>query len=350
LDHSVYTGLAWPKVETMARRLKVSIRTVQRGLDDLLATGWIGTPFGGGSREGVVYHLHPDAKPCLFCIAPARTLNHRGHARTGAITPPVSHPTGAKLTSVTDAKMAAVPGPTGDILSKRGDIFDGAYKERHSLITISKSTAAAAHEMPDEFVSEMDREIELDEGALRRLWKSARTILPDATPEEIRYFFTQRAKSVFRNRRIDNPVGILLSSVPDWFSKRRVTERRIQERQAAEECETLRRQIAELSASPDERIPKSVPVELQAVEPKPPVRAPLQDLTEQLQSAAHEKDSSMTRMRLATISAKFLVPGYATGPNSQIILRLTAAPAKTTAVRAYGKLGGRPKNVHADRG
>jgi hypothetical protein len=290
LDHSVYTGLAWPKVETLARRLKVSIRTVQRGLDDLLATGWIGTPFGdgGGSREGVVYHLHPDAKSCLFCIAAARTLNQQGHARTGAIPAPVSHSTGAKFTSVTDAKMAAVPGPTGANLSRRGDIFDCAYKERHSLITISKSTAAA-HEMPDEFVSEMDREFELDEGALRRLWKSARTILPDATPEEIRYFFTQRAKNVFRNRRIDNPVGILLSSVPDWFSKRRVIERRIQVRQAAEECETLRCQIAELSASPDERIPKSVPVELQAVEPKPPVRVPLQDLTEQLQSAAQRR-------------------------------------------------------------
>jgi hypothetical protein len=197
--------------------------------------------------------------------------------------------TGAQFTSVTDANMAALDGLTGANLSRRGDIFDCVYKERHFLITTSKSTTAAAHEMPDEFVSEMDREIELDEGALRCLWKSSRTILPDATPEEILYFFTQRAKSVFRNRRIDNPVGILLSSVPDWFSKRRVIERRIQERQAAEECETLRPQIAELSASPDERIPKSIPVELQAVEPKPPVRAPLQDLTEQLQSAAQRR-------------------------------------------------------------
>jgi len=72
----------------------------------------------------------------------------------------------------------------------------------------------------------MDREIELDDGALRRLLKETRAILPDATSEEICYFFAQRARVVFRNRRLDNPIGVLLNSLPDWFSKRRVLERR----------------------------------------------------------------------------------------------------------------------------
>jgi hypothetical protein len=76
LDHATYTGLAWPKVDTLARRMKVASRTVQRALDDLREECWIGTPFGnaGGSREGVVHHLHPDGKPCLFCVA-ARTIS-----------------------------------------------------------------------------------------------------------------------------------------------------------------------------------------------------------------------------------------------------------------------------------
>jgi hypothetical protein len=47
---------------------------------DITAAGWIGTPFGdaGGPREGVTYHLHPDGKPCLFCVAAARTISQRG--------------------------------------------------------------------------------------------------------------------------------------------------------------------------------------------------------------------------------------------------------------------------------
>jgi hypothetical protein len=80
LDHGAYTGLAWPKIDTLARRMKVTNRTVQTALKDLNLAGWIGTPFGdaGGTREGVVYHLHPDGKPCLFCVAADRTVNQRG--------------------------------------------------------------------------------------------------------------------------------------------------------------------------------------------------------------------------------------------------------------------------------
>ena len=84
LDHTSYTGLAWPKVDTLARRMKVTSRTVQRALDDLMSAGWIGTPFGdaGGPREGVTYHLHPDGKPCLFCVAAERTISQRGGGLT----------------------------------------------------------------------------------------------------------------------------------------------------------------------------------------------------------------------------------------------------------------------------
>ena len=91
----------------------------------------------------------------------------------------------------------------------------------------------------------MDAYIELDESALRRLWRDARQIVPDATPEEVRHFFGERAHKVFRNRRVESPIGLLLSSIADWFVKRRVLQRREEQNQAAEEYEILKRQLAE---------------------------------------------------------------------------------------------------------
>ena len=103
----------------------------------------------------------------------------------------------------------------------------------------------------------MDAYIELDESALRRLWREARQIVPDATPEEVRHFFGERAHKVFRNRRVESPVGLLLSSIADWFVKRRVLQRREEQRRAAEEYEILKRQLAEVEQKqpPPEQIP-----------------------------------------------------------------------------------------------
>ena len=259
LDHTSYTGLAWPKVDTLARRMKVTSRTVQRALDDLTTAGWIGTPFGdaGGPREGVTYHLHPDGKPCLVCVAAARTISQRGRAHalnsTGDKKSPVTQATGDILTPVTPDNLSPLAAPTGDILAATGDIFDSAYKEKNSLSNLPKSSSAPAPsattppstEPPEEFLQIMDAYLELDESALRRLWREARQIVPDATPEEVRYFFGERAHRVFRNRRVESPVGLLLSSIADWFVERRVLLRREEQRRAAEEYEILKRQLAE---------------------------------------------------------------------------------------------------------
>jgi hypothetical protein len=165
LDYSRYTGLVWPRVGTLARRLHITERTVQRGLEELVLSGWIGTPCGdvGGSREGLLYHLHPNGKSCLFCVAAARTLNQRGkrpsasatgdiltpHQGTGdTMTPVVA--TGDKVSPVrvdldsneiasTGDKSTPVETPRGDILAARGDKNDSAYKERRSLKTLSVS-------------------------------------------------------------------------------------------------------------------------------------------------------------------------------------------------------------------
>jgi hypothetical protein len=102
-----------------------------------------------------------------------------------------------------------------------------AYKEEPllELIPEPKPTTTAANrpeEFPPEFARLMDAECPLDDGALRRLWQGARAIVPDATAEEIRDFFHQRAMTVYRNRKLENPTGLMLSSIRDWFPQRRV--------------------------------------------------------------------------------------------------------------------------------
>jgi hypothetical protein len=71
----------------------------------------------------------------------------------------------------------------------------------------------------------MDEEVALDDGALRRLWQECRGMVSNATAEEVRDFFHRRALVVYRNRKLDNPTGLMLSTVRDWFPYRRVLER-----------------------------------------------------------------------------------------------------------------------------
>ena len=294
LDHTAYSGLAWPKVETLARRMKVTSRTVQRALGDLTSAGWIGTPFGdeGGARDGIVYHLHPDGKPCLFCVAADRTVNQRGKPpepdSTGDKKSPVIQPTGDILTPVTPDKMSPLSAPTGDILAATGDIFDSAYKEMNSLKNLSKSTsttlASKPADPPEEFLREMDGEIELDEGALRRLWSATRQIVPDATAEEIRYFFYQRAAQVFRNRRVQSPVGLMLSTISDWFAERRVLQRREDRRHAEERMKILEREVA--SASKPRQSRSAQPTAQKTDLPPPGERF---DMSNEIRAAAAKK-------------------------------------------------------------
>jgi len=300
IDHTAYSGLAWPKVDTLARRMKVTNRTVQMALKDLTSAGWIGTPFGdaGGAREGVVYHLHPDGKPCLFCVAADRTLNQRGRTQerhgTGEEISPLIPATGEISAPVTPENSSPVPAPTGEVFAATGEIFDSAYKEYSSLSNLSKSstatTPAAAlppNEPPEEFLQMMDAYVELDESALRRLWREARQVVPDATAEEIRHFFGERAQNVFRNRRVESPVGLLLSSIADWFVKRRVIQRREEQRRAAEEYEILKREL--VGVVQKQPPPKQICPEPRAQVSAAPMPREWFDMTEEIRAAAGRK-------------------------------------------------------------
>jgi hypothetical protein len=191
--------------------------------------------------------------------------------------------------------MSPLPAPTGDILAATGDVFDSAYKEKNSLSNLPKSSSATttkpshATEPPEEFLQIMDAYLELDESALRRLWREARQIVPDATPEEVRQFFGERAHKVFRNRRVESPVGLLLSSIADWFVERRVLVRREEQRRAAEEYEILKRQLADLEQPqpPPKQISPEPQVQLEITSvPAPKERF---DMAEEIRAAAARK-------------------------------------------------------------
>jgi hypothetical protein len=114
-----------------------------------------------------------------------------------------------------------------DKIDVKDDKIDIAYKEE--LIPELKSTTTATgipEEFPPEFARLMDEKIVLDDGALRRLWQQARAIVPDASAEEVWHFFNERAMAVYRNRKLENPTGVMLSTIRDWFPARRVLERR----------------------------------------------------------------------------------------------------------------------------
>jgi hypothetical protein len=106
-----------------------------------------------------------------------------------------------------------------DPKNAKDDKTGGAYKEElfQEPIPEPNSTTATnnAAEFPPEFARLMDQEITLDDGALRRLWQEAHAIVPDATGEEIHHFFHDRARAVYRNRKLDNPTGLMLSSIRD---------------------------------------------------------------------------------------------------------------------------------------
>jgi hypothetical protein len=279
-----YDGQVFLTDEKFAAELGgVSKRQVQRIRSELLAAGWICLPKGDAGGRGnatIWYHLHPDGLPCA--AASATPLKQRAAADNANLRRAEARQVSAVKKDDNSVILSAVSilgstcaevaekDDTGVILSRqrmtestvkddkkgvKDDKSGVAYKEEplQELIPELKPTTTPANkseEFPPEFARLMDAECPLDDGALRRLWQGARAIVPDATAEEIRDFFHQRAPTVYRNRKLENPTGLMLSSICDWFPKRRVLERRKDCLDAAEALVALRLQITEQLNTP----------------------------------------------------------------------------------------------------
>jgi hypothetical protein len=296
-----YDGRVFMTDETFAVELGgVSKRQAQRIRAELLAGGWICLPNGDAGGRGnstIWYHLHPDGRPCPLSAetplkqrgaaeqanarrASARTQNRsvvqkddNGVIVCGSISQKddmgviVSGPIAEKDDStvvlsagpgvekddtdvVVSAKRMTESAVKDDKNDAKDDRIDSAYKEEliHELIPELKSTTTAtgmSEEFPPEFARLMDEKIVLDDGALRRLWQQARAIVPDASAKEVWHFFSERAMAVYRNRKLENPTGLMLSTVRDWFPARRVQERRIEIKKAEEESAKIQSEIAQ---------------------------------------------------------------------------------------------------------
>lgn len=268
-----YDGQVFLTDETFAAELGgVSKRQVQRIRSELLADNRICLPKGDAGGRGnatIWYHLHPDGRPCSMAAgvplkqrAAAEQANQRRAAarklKSCTVVPKDDIAvilSGAPNATKDDRGIVFSPERMTESTVKddkndvKDDRIDIAYKEElfQELIPEPKSTTTASDskEFPPEFVRLMDNHIALDDGALRRLWQQARAIVPDVGAEEIQHFFQQRARAVYRNRKLDNPTGLMLSTIPDWFPRRRVLERRRALQEAAEEAEALQLRIAE---------------------------------------------------------------------------------------------------------
>lgn len=262
-----YDGQVFLTDETFRMELGgVSKRQVQRIRSELLAGGWVCLPKGDAGGRGnatIWYHLHPDGRPC----AAETPLKQRAAAGQANLRRAAARQLGLAEKGVNSVILSGSETNEEDdkdvILSQqrmtestakddRKDAKDDktavSYKEEplQELLPELEPTTTAANvfeDFPPGFASAMDQEVSLDDGALRRLWFGARAIVPDANAEEIRDFFHQRAIVVYRNRKLDNPTGLMLSTIGDWFPKRRVLGCRANLRKAIEENAALQPQI-----------------------------------------------------------------------------------------------------------
>ena len=65
-----------------------------------------------------------------------------------------------------------------------------------------------------------------DDSAASRLWRECQTAVPDCTVDEIMHFVLVKGRQLNRDRNIRNPIGLLLMSVPDFFTGSAVHELR----------------------------------------------------------------------------------------------------------------------------
>jgi hypothetical protein len=90
---------------------------------------------------------------------------------------------------------------------------------------------------------------EIDAGAASRIWEDCREAIPDVTPAEVAYFFGKRL-IFLPTKRVDNPTGLMIATVRDWITPRKVHERR----EALAEAEERRRQDEAAAAANLERL------------------------------------------------------------------------------------------------
>jgi hypothetical protein len=74
-----------------------------------------------------------------------------------------------------------------------------------------------------------------DDSAAARLWRECQNSVPDCTIEEVVHFAGLKAQKIYKDRNIRNPIGLLLMSVPEFFTGSALKEFREQKGREVEE-------------------------------------------------------------------------------------------------------------------
>ena len=58
---------------------------------------------------------------------------------------------------------------------------------------------------------------DVDEAAVNRIWSEGREVVPDISPDDVLRLFQQRARYFSRIKRVEHPLGLLLSTIKIWI-------------------------------------------------------------------------------------------------------------------------------------
>jgi hypothetical protein len=74
-----------------------------------------------------------------------------------------------------------------------------------------------------------------DDSAAARLWRDCQSSVPDCTIEEVVHFAALKAQKIYKDRNIRNPIGLLLMTVPEFFTGSALKEFRDQKGREVEQ-------------------------------------------------------------------------------------------------------------------
>ena len=80
-----------------------------------------------------------------------------------------------------------------------------------------------------------DLDSAFDDSAAGRLWRECQTSVSDCTVDEVMHFVVLKGQKIYRDRNIRNPIGLLLMSIPEFFTGNAVQELRAEKRRDEEQ-------------------------------------------------------------------------------------------------------------------
>jgi hypothetical protein len=126
-------------------------------------------------------------------------------------------------------------------------------RETSPPVSISELPAGSFQSTVTELASRLRQNLDpsFDDSAAARLWRECQSSVPDCTIEEVVHFAALKAQKIYKDRNIRNPIGLLLMTVPEFFTGSALKEFRDQKGREVEqqrEFQTKQREYWKLVA------------------------------------------------------------------------------------------------------